>query len=160
MSSDPNFLFYAILSNFKTYILFYFCIYCSFTDFPQGPLYKPEQHLPSSHGLQFLALGAPLLPDSQEYFSSSVSSPTPPVLVPSHGKSSTALSSMSNLGSFHCFIPLQLVIQVMAPGDAPKIVGSSFEHSRKISQFLTLWPFLAHIYIGSADSSAGADLRY
>lgn len=44
----------------------------------------------------------------------------------------------------------------MAPGEAPKILGSSFEHSRKISRFLTLWPFLARIYIGSA----GADLRH
>lgn len=48
---------------------------------------------------------------------------------------------MYNLEYFHCFIPLQLVIQVMTPGEAPKILGSSLEHSRKISQFLTCGPF-------------------
>lgn len=67
---------------------------------------------------------------------------------------------MYNLEYFHCFIPLQLVIQVMTPGEAPKILGSSLEHSRKISQFLTCGPFLACIYIGSVCSSAGADLRH
>lgn len=136
MSSDPNFLFYAIIIKLQI-IYTIFCIYCSLTDFPQRPPYKPEQQLPSSHGPQFLALGAPLPPDSPKYFLSSVSSPSPPVLIPSHGKLPTALSSMYNLESFHCFIPLQLVIQVMAP----EILGSSFEHSRKISQFLTCSSF-------------------
>lgn len=120
-------------------MLFYFHIYCSFTDFQRGPPHKPEHQLHSSHDPQFLALRDPLLPDSQKYFSLSVSSPSPPVLIPPHRKLLTALNIMYNLEYF-CFIPLQLVIQVMAPGEAPKILGSSFEHSRKISQFLTCGP--------------------
>lgn len=110
-------------------------------DFQWGPLYKPEHQLPSGHGPQFLALRTPLLPDSQKVFFIICLFPISSCLHPSPSEVTDCSEHQVQLRIFPLFHSLQLVVQVIAPGEAPKILGSSFKHSRKISQFLTCGPF-------------------